>query len=155
MNVALFVTCLADHYFAEAAADAVRLLGCEVTFPAAQTCCGDRAPCRGLRAGGTHLRAGRVHRALRELRLEERLEATSLPRVHVALVGIEKLLPRMSDLAGFLQLTTRAATGQAIGCFVSLIQGPATRPGDDGPEEVHVVLVDNGRTDVLLHEHAW
>ena len=46
MNVALFVTCLADHYFAEAAADAVRLLrhlGCEVTFPAAQTCCGQPA----------------------------------------------------------------------------------------------------------------
>ncbi len=80
---------------------------------------------------------------------------TSLPRVHVALVGIEKLLPRMGDLAGFLQLTARAATGQSIGCFVSLIQGPSTQPGDDGPEEVHVVLVDNGRTDALLHEHAW
>ncbi|MDE2784317.1 MAG: LutB/LldF family L-lactate oxidation iron-sulfur protein [Gemmatimonadota bacterium] len=80
---------------------------------------------------------------------------TSLPRVHVAVVGIEKLLPRMTDLAGFLQLTARAATGQPIGCFVSLIQGPAAEPGDDGPEEVHVVLVDNGRTDVLAHEHAW
>ena len=80
---------------------------------------------------------------------------TSLPRVHVALVGIEKLLPRMTDLAGFLQLTARAATGQPIGCFVSLIQGPATQPGDDGPEEVHVILVDNGRTDVLAHPHAW
>ncbi len=80
---------------------------------------------------------------------------TSLPRIHVAIVGIEKLLPRMSDLAGFLQLTSRAATGQPIGCFVSLIQGPAARPGDDGPKEVHVVLVDNGRTDVLAHEHAW
>ncbi len=80
---------------------------------------------------------------------------TSLPRVHVAVVGIEKLLPRMTDLAGFLQLTARAATGQPIGCFVSLIQGPAADPGDDGPEEVHVVLVDNGRTDLLAHEHAW
>ena len=80
---------------------------------------------------------------------------TSLPRVHVALVGIEKVLPRMTDLAGFLQLTARAATGQPIGCFVSLIQGPARGPGDDGPEEVHVVLVDNGRTDVLAHPHAW
>ena len=77
---------------------------------------------------------------------------TSLPRVHVAVVGIEKLLPKMTDLAGFLQLTTRAATGQPIGCFVSLIQGPAVHPDDDGPEEVHVVLVDNGRTDVLAHE---
>lgn len=80
---------------------------------------------------------------------------TSLPRVHVAVVGIEKLLPRMTDLAGFLQLTARAATGQPIGCFVSLIQGPAAHPEDDGPEEVHVILVDNGRTDVLAHEHAW
>lgn len=80
---------------------------------------------------------------------------TSLPRVHVAIVGIEKLLPKMTDLAGFLQLTARAATGQPIGCFASLIQGPATHPDDDGPEEVHVVLVDNGRTDVLAHEHAW
>ena len=80
---------------------------------------------------------------------------TSLPDVHVAVVGIEKLLPRLTDLAGFLQLTARAATGQPIGCFVSLVQGPATEPGDDGPSEVHVVLVDNGRTDVLAHEHAW
>ena len=80
---------------------------------------------------------------------------TSLPDVHVAVVGIEKLLPRMTDLAGFLQLTARAATGQPIGCFVSLIQGPATEPGDDGPQQVHVVLVDNGRTDALAHEHAW
>ena len=81
--------------------------------------------------------------------------ATSLPRVHVALAGIEKLLPRMSDLAGFLQLTARAATGQPIGCFVTLVQGPAAVPGDDGPEEVHVIFLDNGRTDVLAHEHAW
>lgn len=81
--------------------------------------------------------------------------ATSLPRVHVALAGIEKLLPRMSDLAGFLQLTARAATGQPVGCFVTLVQGPAAAPQDDGPEEVHVVFLDNGRTDVLAHEHAW
>ena len=80
---------------------------------------------------------------------------TSLPRVHVALAGIEKLLPRMSDLAGFLQLTARAATGQPVGCFVTLVQGPAVAPRDDGPEEVHVVFLDNGRTDVLAHEHAW
>ncbi len=80
---------------------------------------------------------------------------TSLPRVHVAIVGIEKLIPKMTDLAGFLQLTARAATGQAIGCFVTLVQGPSQDIADDGPEEVHVVLVDNGRTDVLVHDHAW
>ncbi|NNF27344.1 MAG: iron-sulfur cluster-binding protein [Gemmatimonadetes bacterium] len=80
---------------------------------------------------------------------------TSLPRIHVALVGIEKLLPTFDDLAGFLQLTARAGTGQPIGCFVSLIQGPARDPNDDGPEEVHVVLVDNERTSVLADDHAW
>lgn len=89
--------------------------------------------------------------------------ATSLPRVHVVLAGIEKLLPRMSDLAGFLQLTARAGTGQPTGCFVTLVQGPAPQGGrggpgglrDDGPEEVHVVFLDNGRSAVLEHEHAW
>ncbi len=81
--------------------------------------------------------------------------ATSLPKIHVALAGVEKLLPRMSDLAGFLQLTARAATGQPLGSFVTLVQGPAAHPGDDGPEEVHVVFLDNGRTSVLEHEHAW
>ncbi|HZD05417.1 MAG TPA: LUD domain-containing protein, partial [Longimicrobiales bacterium] len=50
--------------------------------------------------------------------------STSLPPVHVALVGIEKVLPRWSDLAPFLQLTARAATGQPVGTFVSIIQGP-------------------------------
>jgi L-lactate dehydrogenase complex protein LldF len=75
--------------------------------------------------------------------------------VHVAFVGIEKLIPRFEDLAGFIQLTARAATGQAIGNYVSFIQGP--RKGDevDGPEEVHVVLVDNGRTRLLADETAW
>ncbi len=81
--------------------------------------------------------------------------STSLPRIHVAIVGIEKLLPRLSDLAGFLQLAARAATGQPIGCFVSLIQGPAAHPHDDGPEELHVILLDNGRTRLLAQDEGW
>lgn len=81
--------------------------------------------------------------------------STSLPKVHVALVGIEKLLPTLDDLAGFLQLTARAATGQTVGNYVSLIQGPR-RPGEpDGPDEVHVVLVDNGRSNLLADDAAW
>ncbi len=80
---------------------------------------------------------------------------TSLPRIHVALVGIEKLLPRWGDLAGFLQLTARAATGQPIGIYVSLIGGPRSAEDADGPEELHVVLVDNGRTGVLADPEAW
>ena len=80
---------------------------------------------------------------------------TSAPPVHVALVGIEKLLPRWSDLAVFLQLTARAATGQPVGNYVSMIHGPRTKEERDGPEEVHVVLVDNGRTEVLADPEAW
>ncbi len=80
--------------------------------------------------------------------------STSLPRVHVALVGIEKLLPRFEDLAVFLQLLARAATGQPIGTFVSLIDGPRREGETDGPEEVHVVLVDNGRTAALADLEA-
>ncbi|GMV03753.1 MAG: iron-sulfur cluster-binding protein [Gemmatimonadota bacterium] len=81
--------------------------------------------------------------------------STSAPRVHVAFVGIEKVVPRLEDLSPFLQLTSRSATGQPIGNYVSLIQGPRRAGDPDGPEEVHVVLVDNGRTRVLADEVAW
>ena len=81
--------------------------------------------------------------------------STSLPRVHVAFVGIEKLVPTLTDVAGFVQLTSRAATGQPVGNYVSLIQGPKKADEPDGPEEVHVVLVDNGRTKLLADDEAW
>lgn len=81
--------------------------------------------------------------------------STSLPNVHVAFVGIEKVVPHLEDLSGLLQLTTRSATGQPIGIFVSLIQGPRADDEVDGPEEVHVVLVDNGRTNLLADDVAW
>jgi L-lactate dehydrogenase complex protein LldF len=81
--------------------------------------------------------------------------STSLPRVHVAFVGIEKVVPRLEDLSGLLQLTARAATGQPIGNFVSLIQGPRAAGEVDGPDEVHVVFVDNGRTELLADDAAW
>jgi L-lactate dehydrogenase complex protein LldF len=81
--------------------------------------------------------------------------STSLPRIHVAFVGIEKLVPRLEDVAGFVQLTTRASTGQPIGNYVSLIQGPRRDGEVDGPDEVHVIFVDNGRTRLLADEAAW
>ncbi len=81
--------------------------------------------------------------------------STSLPHVHVALVGIEKLLPTLDDLAGFLQLTARAATGQGIGNYVSLVQGPRQAGEIDGPDQVHVILVDNGRSGLLADDAAW
>jgi L-lactate dehydrogenase complex protein LldF len=81
--------------------------------------------------------------------------STSLPKVHVAFVGIEKVVPRLEDVAGLVQITARSATGQPIGLFFSLIQGPRRPDEVDGPEEVHVVLVDNGRTRLLEDDQAW
>jgi L-lactate dehydrogenase complex protein LldF len=71
------------------------------------------------------------------------------PRVHVALLGIEKLVPRLVDLPVFLKLLARSSTGQPLGVYTTLITGPR-RPGDlDGPTELHVVLLDNGRSNIL------
>ncbi len=75
--------------------------------------------------------------------------ATTVPRVHVAVMGLEKVLPRLADLPTFLALLARSATGQAATSYVNLITGPR-RPGEpEGPEAVHVVLVDAGRSEVL------
>jgi L-lactate dehydrogenase complex protein LldF len=74
---------------------------------------------------------------------------TTCPRVHVALVGVEKVVPRLADLPVFLKLLARAATGQTLSVYTSLITGPR-RPGEpDGPDEFHLVLLDNGRSRVL------
>jgi L-lactate dehydrogenase complex protein LldF len=73
---------------------------------------------------------------------------TTVPRVHVALVGIEKLIPRLSDLGIFLRLLGRSGTGQKLTTYTSLLTGPR-REGEDGPEQMHVVMVDNGRTKSL------
>jgi L-lactate dehydrogenase complex protein LldF len=81
--------------------------------------------------------------------------STSAPRVHVAFVGIEKVVARLDDLSALLQLTARNATGQPVGNYVSLIQGPRRPDEPDGPEVVHVVLVDNGRTRILADDGAW
>ena len=83
--------------------------------------------------------------------------STSVPRIHVALIGIEKVLPRWADLSIFLQITAKSATGQPVGIYVSMIQGPGGSPAGepDGPEELHVVLVDNGRTRLLADPEVW
>jgi L-lactate dehydrogenase complex protein LldF len=74
---------------------------------------------------------------------------TTCPRVHVALVGIEKVVPRLIDLPVFLKLLARAATGQALSVYTTLITGPRGPGEQDGPEEFHLVLLDNGRSRVL------
>ncbi len=74
---------------------------------------------------------------------------TSLPRVHVAVMGIEKVLPRFEDLEVFLRLLPRSGTGQHLTSYQSLLTGPKSRPEEEGPEELHLVLLDNGRSRML------
>lgn len=74
---------------------------------------------------------------------------TTWPRVHVALVGIEKVIPRLADLPVFLKLLARAATGQTLSIYTTMITGPRRAGELDGPEEFHLVLLDNGRSRIL------
>ena len=69
--------------------------------------------------------------------------------VHIALVGIEKLVPREQDLAVFLNLLGRSATGQQLTVYTEFINGPRASSQPDGPEHMHVVFMDNGRSDIL------
>jgi L-lactate dehydrogenase complex protein LldF len=69
---------------------------------------------------------------------------TTLPKVHVAVMGIEKVIPRFADLEVFLRLLPRSGTGQHLTSYQSLLTGP----GRDGPAELHIVLLDNGRAQI-------
>ena len=72
-----------------------------------------------------------------------------LPRVHIVVTGIEKIVPTLEDAATLLRLLARSATGQEFSSYTTISTGPR-RAGDlDGPEEYHVVLVDNGRSALL------
>lgn len=75
--------------------------------------------------------------------------STTAPRIHVAIAGIEKLIPRAQDLATFLKLLGRSATGQALTVYTSFLSGPRRGEEVDGPDEFYVVLLDNGRTRLL------
>jgi len=73
----------------------------------------------------------------------------ALPKVMITLLGIEKILPRLEDLALFLPMLATIGTGQPLTCYNSMYGGPR-QPGEpDGPEEFHVVLLDNRRTELL------
>ena len=74
---------------------------------------------------------------------------TSMPRVHVAIAGMEKIVPSLEDLGIFLRLLIRSATGQRISSYVTTIDGPRRSDDEDGPEEFHLVFVDNGRSRLL------
>jgi L-lactate dehydrogenase complex protein LldF len=75
----------------------------------------------------------------------------SLPRTLIALVGIEKVIPTFNDLEVFLQLLPRSATGERMNPYNSIWTGVHA---DDGPQEFHVVLLDNGRTNVLADKES-
>ena len=72
-----------------------------------------------------------------------------MPETFVAVMGIEKVIPRLEDLSHFLEILARTATGQKLTTYTSFITGPR-REGDlDGPREMHVVILDNGRSAML------
>jgi L-lactate dehydrogenase complex protein LldF len=71
--------------------------------------------------------------------------ATSLPRVHVAVMGVEKVVPSLTDLMVFLAILARSATGQKLSVYTTLVQGTRRTHELEGPEEFHLVLLDNGR----------
>jgi L-lactate dehydrogenase complex protein LldF len=74
---------------------------------------------------------------------------TTVPPLHVAILSIEKMIPSLADLPVFIRLLPRSATGQPITSYVSVITGPR-KPGDaTGAKELHIVLLDNGRTGIL------
>ncbi len=76
----------------------------------------------------------------------------SIPRVHIVIAAIDKLVPTLNDASTLLRLLARSATGQEITSYTTFSTGPR-RDGDlDGPEEYHVVLLDNGRSDMLGNE---
>ena len=73
----------------------------------------------------------------------------ALPKVHIALMGIEKVLPKLEDLALFLPMLATAGAGQALTGYNSFYGGPRQPGESDGPEEFHLVLLDNKRTHLL------
>jgi L-lactate dehydrogenase complex protein LldF len=77
---------------------------------------------------------------------------SNLPRVQIVIAGIEKVVPTLEDASCLLRLLSRSATGQHFSNYTSLMSGPAREADLDGPEQFHVVLVDNHRTDMLAGE---
>ncbi len=74
---------------------------------------------------------------------------SSLPRVHIALMGMERLVADLGDLSVLLRLLARSGTGQRLSVYTTLLTGPRRAGEEDGPDELHVVVVDNGRSSLL------
>lgn len=76
----------------------------------------------------------------------------SFPKTHIVVVGIEKVIPSMNDLALFWPLLSTFGTGQKVTVYNTIITGPRQPNETDGPEEMYVILLDNGRTNILANE---
>ncbi len=74
---------------------------------------------------------------------------TSLPPVHAVVMGIEKIARNWDDAAAWLSLLARSATGQSLSVYTTVITGPARPTDPDGPQEVHIILLDNGRSQLV------
>ncbi len=74
---------------------------------------------------------------------------SALPRVHIALIGMERLVADLEDLSVLLQLLARSGTGQRLSSYTTLLTGPRRPDEQDGPAELHVIVVDNGRSGLL------
>jgi L-lactate dehydrogenase complex protein LldF len=74
---------------------------------------------------------------------------TTAPRVHVALMGMERIVSRWEDAAVVLEVLARSATGQRLSVYTNVVSGPRRDGDPDGPEEFHVVIIDNGRSEML------
>ncbi len=79
---------------------------------------------------------------------------SSMPRVHVVVVGIEKVIPTVDDFSTLVQLLTRSTGGQRISTYVHLMGGPASEDDPDGPDAMYVILLDNGRSRIHGTEYA-
>ena len=78
----------------------------------------------------------------------------AFPKTHIVIVGIEKMIPSMTDLAIFWPLLATYCTGQRITVYNSIVAGPRQAGEKDGPDEMYVILIDNGRTHILANEKA-
>lgn len=102
-------------------------------------------------SGGNFLIADTGSIALTENEGNARL-CTTFPRIHIAVVGIEKIIPSMADLDLFWPLLASHGTGQNLTVYNTILSGPR-QPGEtDGPEEMYVILLDNGRTNLLAQK---
>lgn len=101
--------------------------------------------------GGNFLIADTGSVAITENEGNARL-STTFPRIHIAIVGIEKIIPSLNDLDLFWPLLSTHGTGQHLTVYNNIISGPRQENETDGPDEMYVVLLDNGRTNLLAQK---